>query len=117
MEMRKKEEEKYREKEKEMFRAYLIFVIFFTQAKFLENKIYTEKRVNYDKLHSKLPIFRLKSVKIYTRQFFFTQTLSVVSVTNMRYVEGSSHAHEQKWGLQFETFPRILRFECKIDSF
>ena len=24
--------------------AYLIFVIFFTQAKFLENKIYTEKR-------------------------------------------------------------------------
>ena len=36
---------------------------FFTQAKFLENKIYTEKRVNYDKLHSKLPIFRVKSVK------------------------------------------------------
>ena len=30
--------------------AYLIFVIFFTQSKFLENKIYTEKRVNYDKL-------------------------------------------------------------------
>ena len=27
--------------------AYLIFVISFTQAKFLENKIYTEKRVNY----------------------------------------------------------------------
>ena len=25
-------------------RAYLIFVIFFTLAKFLENKIYTEKR-------------------------------------------------------------------------
>ena len=24
--------------------AYLIFVIFFTQAKFLENKIYTKKR-------------------------------------------------------------------------
>ena len=24
--------------------AYLIFVIFFTRAKFLENKIYTEKR-------------------------------------------------------------------------
>ena len=71
---------------------------FFTQAKFLENKIYTEKRVNYDKLHSKLlilrvnydklhsklpilrvnydkshsklPIFRVKSVKIYTGQFF-----------------------------------------------
>ena len=28
---------------------YLIFVIFFTQARFLENKIYTEERVNYDK--------------------------------------------------------------------
>ena len=33
---------------------YLIFVIFFTLAKFLENRIYTEKR-------SKLPIFRSKS--------------------------------------------------------
>ena len=28
---------------------YLIFVICFTQARFLENKIYTEERVNYDK--------------------------------------------------------------------
>ena len=27
--------------------AYLIFVIFFTQVKFLENKIYTEKRQFY----------------------------------------------------------------------
>ena len=45
------------------FNAHLIFVIFFTQAKFLENKIYTEKRINYDKLHSKLPILgrRLRS--------------------------------------------------------
>ena len=72
---------------------------FFTQTKFLENKIYTEKRVNYDKLHSKLPILRVnydklhsklpifcvKSVKIYTRQFFFTQAPPVVPVTNMRY--------------------------------
>ena len=32
---------------------------FFTQAKFLENKIYTEKRVNYDKIHRKLPTFAL----------------------------------------------------------
>ena len=38
----------------------LIFVIFFTRAKFLENEIYTEKkRVNYDKIHRKLPIFAL----------------------------------------------------------
>ena len=85
--------------------TYLIFVIFFTRAKFLENKIYTEKRVNYDKLHSKLPIlrvnydklhsklpiFRVKSVKIYTGQCFFTQTLSVVSVTNIRYGMGLWH--------------------------
>ena len=62
--------------------TYLIFAIFFTQVKFLENEIYTEKRanydklhsklpilrINYDKLHSKLPIFRVKSVKIYTGQ-------------------------------------------------
>ena len=27
-----------------LLRTYLIFVIFFTWAKFLENKIYTEKR-------------------------------------------------------------------------
>ena len=39
----------------------------------------------YDKIHSKLPIFRVKSVKIYTGQFFFTQTPFVVSVTNIRY--------------------------------
>ena len=39
----------------------------------------------YGKIHSKLPIFRVKSVKIYTGQFFFTQTPSVVSVTNKRY--------------------------------
>ena len=82
-----------------IMRPYLIFVIFFTQAKFLENKIYTEKRVNYDKLHSKLPIlrvnydklhsklpiFRVKSVKIYTGQKKFTRAPPVAPVTNMRY--------------------------------
>ena len=35
-------------------------------------------------LHSKLPIFRVLSVKIYTGQFF-TQAPSVVPLTNMRY--------------------------------
>ena len=63
---------------------------FFTQAKFLENKIYTEKtrklRQNtkkianflryYGKIHSKLPIFRVKSVKIYTGPKKFTRTCS-----------------------------------------
>ena len=29
--------------------TYLIFVILFTQARFLENKIYTKERINYDK--------------------------------------------------------------------
>ena len=67
--------------------AYLIFVIFFTRAKFLENKIYTEKtrklRQNtqkianilryYGKIHSKLAIFHVKSVKIYTGQKKFTR--------------------------------------------
>ena len=60
--------------------TYLIFVVFFTRTKFLENKIYTEKTRKlqqntqkianflryYGKIHSKLPIFRVKSVKIYT---------------------------------------------------
>ena len=73
--------------------TYLIFVIFFTQAKFLENKIYTEKtrklRQNtqkiaiflryYGKIHSKLTIFRVKSVKIYTRQKKFTREYSWLS--------------------------------------
>ena len=72
---------------------------FFTQAKFLENKIYTEKRVNYDKLHSKLPILRVNydklhsklpifcvtSEKNYTSQKKFTRAPPVAPVTNMRY--------------------------------
>jgi len=76
--------------------AYLIFAIFFTRAKFLENKIYTKKtrklRQNTQKIanfwrycgkiHSKLPIFRVKSVKIYTGQKNFTRA---PLVTNMRY--------------------------------
>ena len=86
------------------------YLSFFTQAKFLENKIYTEKRVNYDKLHSKLPILRVNydklhskfpilrvnydklhsklpifRVKFYTRQKKFTRAPPVAPVTNMRY--------------------------------
>ena len=79
--------------------AYLVFVIFFTRAKFLENKIYTEKtrklRQNtqliakflryYGKIHSKLPIFHLKSVKnIHRPKKIYTRIL-VAFVTNMRY--------------------------------
>ena len=79
--------------------AYLIFVIFFTRAKFLENKIYTKKTrklrqntqliANFlrydDKIHSKLPNFRVKSEKIY---------IFVGFVTNMRYV----HNDFSSWG-------------------
>ena len=43
---------------------------FFTQAKFLENKIYTKKRVNYDKIHSKLPIFCVIMAKYTVDQHF-----------------------------------------------
>ena len=41
------------------FIAYLIFVIFFTRAKFLDNKIYTEKRQSV----KKTPLFRVESVE------------------------------------------------------
>ena len=48
--------------------AYLIFVIFLHGQNFWRIKFTPKKRVNYDKIHSKLPIFRVKSVKIYTGQ-------------------------------------------------
>ena len=51
----------------------------------MEDKIYTEKRENYDKLDSKLPILRVKSLKIYTGQKKFTRVPPVAPVTNMRY--------------------------------
>ena len=84
--------------------TYLIFVIFFTRAKFLENKIYTEKtrklRQNiqkianfmryYGKIHNKLPIFRVKSV-IYTGQKKFTRAPPMAPVTNMKYAAELLH--------------------------
>ena len=39
----------------------------------------------YGKIHSKLPIFRVKSAKIYTGQKKFTGAPPVAPVTNMRY--------------------------------
>ena len=39
--------------------TYLIFVIFFTRAKFLEKKFTLKKYINYDKIRRKLPIFAL----------------------------------------------------------
>ena len=39
----------------------------------------------YGKIHSKLPIFRVKSVKIYTGQKKIYTGMPVAPVTNMRY--------------------------------
>ena len=76
------------------------YLSFFIRAKFLENEIYTKKtrklRQNtqkiaiflryYGKIHSKLPIFRVKSVKIYTGQKKFTRAPLVGSwqISGMR---------------------------------
>ena len=54
---------------------YLIFVIFFTHANFLENKIYTKKCVNYDKTHSKLSIFCVITAKYTVNCQFFALNL------------------------------------------
>ena len=73
---------------KGQYASYLIFVIFFTRAKFLEDKIYTEKtrklRQNtqkianflryYGKIHSKLP-----NLQIYTGQKNLHEYISVNS--------------------------------------
>ena len=54
---------------------YLIIVIFFTLTQFLENKIYTQKRVNFDKIHSKLPIFCVITAKYTVNCQFFALNL------------------------------------------
>ena len=89
---------------------YLLFVILFTQAKFLENKIYTKKRQFlpilrqflpiYTEICTEkrqfLPIFRVKSVKIYTGQKKFTRAPPVAPVTNMRYAL-TPDSHIPRW--------------------
>ena len=57
-----------------MSHPYLIFVIFLHKQNFWRIKFTPKKRIYYDKIHSKLPIFCVKSVKIYTGQKFFTRT-------------------------------------------
>ena len=92
---------------------------FFTQAKFLENKIYTEKtrklRQNtqkianflryYGKIHSKLPIFRVKSVKIYTGQKKFTREFSWLSwqISGMMKQSVANKAVTNCWTLEILT--------------
>ena len=72
--------------------AYLIFVIFFTQAGFLNPYILHPKIMEKkQKLQQIAPksvkhaVFRVQSGNFYTGQFFFTQAPPVVPVTNMRY--------------------------------
>ena len=78
--------------------AYLIFVIFFTLAKFLENKIYTKKTHKLRQIHSKLPIFCIITAEYTVNCQIFALNLKkftpakkiytnifVGFVTNMRY--------------------------------
>ena len=88
------------------FFAYMELAIpdichFFTLAKFLKNKIYTKKtrklRQNtqfiaiflryYGKIHSKLPIFRVKSEKNLHLPEKFTLTASAASATIIWYAQ------------------------------
>ena len=55
--------------------SYLIFVIFFTRAKFLENKFTPKKRVNYVKIHRQLPIFCVITAKYTVNCQFFALNL------------------------------------------
>ena len=71
---------------------YLIFVISFTQAGFLNSKVLHPKTTqNTDKLRQipqkdvKYAVICVQSGKFYTGQNFFTRAPLVVPVTNMRY--------------------------------
>ena len=71
---------------------YLIFVISFTLAGFLNpNILHPKITKNTQKLHEIAPksvtyaVFRFESGNFYTGQNFFTQAPPVVPVTNMRY--------------------------------
>ena len=53
-----------------------------------------------------MPIFRVKSVKIYTGQKKFTQAPPVAPVTNMRYGSGDLETNE----ISYFLFGNILNF-------
>ena len=72
--------------------AYLIFVISFTQAGFLNSKVLHPKTTqNTHKLQQipqkdvKYAVICVQSGKFYTGENFFTRAPPVVPVTNMRY--------------------------------
>ena len=55
--------------------AYLIFVIFLHWQNFWKIKFTPKKRVNYDKIHSKLPIFCVITAKYTVNCQFFALNL------------------------------------------
>ena len=81
--------------------SYLIFVISFTLAGFLNpNILHPKITKNTQKLQQIAPksvkyavFFRVQSGKFYTGQNFFTQALPVVPVTNMRYAHWNHDPH------------------------
>ena len=58
------------------FSAYLIFVFFLHRQNFGRIKFTPKKRVNYDKIHSKLPIFCVITAKYTVNCQFFALNLS-----------------------------------------
>ena len=106
---------------------YLIFVIFFTRAKFLEKKLTPKKRVNYDKIHSKLPIFCVITAK-YTVNFqIFTLNLKkfTPAKNNLhKYIRGVRDKYEvcalhctmcslgNMFSFQPNKMKHILKFMC-----
>ena len=77
----------------------------------MENKIYTEKtrklRQNtqkianflrfYSKIHSKLPIFRVKSVKNLHRPKKIYTNIFAAFVTNIRYEDNGNEDHRESY--------------------
>ena len=87
---------------------YLIFVVFLHEQNFWRIKFTPKKRVNYDKIHRKLPIFCVKSVKIYTGQKKCTREFSWLSW--------------QIWGMSRGRLPWIcaifrVLYECPFPLF
>ena len=77
---------------------------FFTKIKFLENKIYTEKRINYDKFHSKLPILRVNYEKLHS-------TLPIFRAKSVKIYTGQKNLHEYIRGVR-DKYEVSLFFEC-----
>lgn len=85
---------------------YLIFVIYFTQAGFLNFKVLHPKTTQNTHRLQQIPqkdvkyaVICVQSGKFYTGQNFFTRAPPVVPVTNMRYGQ-SNVIPKPIWGCQ-----------------